>query len=192
MIRTRSCIARLVALALLLVACLPATAQPPSELPQSVEEMGLEIRNVRTPLPSVTSGGQPTEGELRRAAELGYRTVITLRADGEEVPFDERSLVQSLGMIYVSLPVAGAGDVTSENAKALHDLLAETESPILLHCGSGNRVGALLALRAHEIEGEDAETALQVGLDGGLTSLEPVVREKLGLPPAEPEASDGR
>lgn len=146
---------------------------------------GLQIRNVKTPLEGVTSGGQPTDNELRQAAELGYKTVVNLRTDGEEIPFDEPALVEELGMEYVRLPIAGAEGITSENAAALAAILNDAERPILLHCGSGNRVGALFALDAYDRLGKDAEAALQVGLDAGLTGLEPVVREKLGLPVPE-------
>lgn len=142
----------------------------------------LQFKNAITPQEGVTSGGQPTEEEFRRAAALGYKTVVNLRTDGEEIPFDEPALVEELGMRYVHLPIAGAEGITSENAAALAAILAEAEHPVLLHCGSGNRVGALFALDAHDRLGQDAETALQTGLDAGMTRLEPVVREKLGLP----------
>ena len=58
---------------------------------------------------------------------------------------------------------------------------AQTEEPVpvLLHCGSGNRVGALLALAAFHVDGRPADAALQYGLDSGLTRLEPVVRDHL-------------
>jgi hypothetical protein len=51
----------------------------------------------------------------------------------------------------------------------------------MVHCASGNRVGALLALRANRLEGASPEDALELGLDAGLTRLEPAVREALGL-----------
>lgn len=167
--------------AVLLLTGLPALADSPSAPPVAVE-----IPNVRTPLPGVTSGGQPTEDELRQAAELGYRTVVSLRTAGEEIPFNEAELVTSLGMSYVSLPIPGAEGINADNAKALAKILDEAERPLVLHCGSGNRVGALFAIEAHDLGEKNAEEALQIGIDAGLTSLEPVVREKLGLPPADP------
>jgi hypothetical protein len=48
----------------------------------------------------------------------------------------------------------------------------------LLHCGSGNRVGALLALRESQ-DGADDESALEYGRSAGLTKLEPVVIKRL-------------
>lgn len=167
-----------------------SVAEPPvaaASSPAPAETPDLEIKNARTPLPDVVSGGQPTVEELGRAAELGYRTVINLRTEGEEIPFDEEEAVTGLGMGYVHLPVAGAEGITAENAKQLHQALETAERPLILHCGSGNRVGALLALARHQIEGATPEAALEYGLESGLTRLEPVVRQKLGVPePEEP------
>jgi uncharacterized protein (TIGR01244 family) len=154
------------------------------------EKTGLEVQlvpipNATVPMPGVVSGGQPTEAQIESAAERGYRTVINLRTD-QEAGFDwERGLVESSGMRYVHIPVAGADGLTRENVELLHAALAEArdEGPVLLHCGSGNRIGALLALRAAWIEGSDPHTALQYGLGTGLTGLEPKTRELLGLAP---------
>jgi len=148
----------------------------------------IEILNARTPLPGVLSGGQVTQEQLAEAAAAGYRSVVSLRMPEELQEWDEPSAVEGLGMRFVSLPIAGAEGITPENAEKLAAILDDEElRPMVLHCGSGNRIGALFALIAFQLEGKDAETALQVGKDAGLTRLEPVVREKLGLPPLEPE-----
>jgi len=57
-------------------------------------------------------------------------------------------------------------------------LIAEADGPVLVHCGSANRVGALLALRK-SMAGADDEAALEYGRKGGMTSLEPRVKEAL-------------
>ena len=80
-------------------------------------------------------------------------------------------------MTYVPMPIGGDG-INFENARALDELLAGFDEPVLLHCGSSNRVGALLALRA-SLAGADDEEALRIGLKAGLSSLEPAVREAL-------------
>ncbi len=146
----------------------------------------IEIRNARMPLPGVLSGGQVTQEQLARAASAGYRTVVNLRMPEELREWDEPSTVEDLGMRYVSLPIPGVEGITRENAEKLAAILADEELyPMVLHCGSGNRIGALFALMAFHLEGKDAEAALAVGREAGLTRLEPLVREKLGLPVAE-------
>ena len=44
---------------------------------------------------------------------------------------------------------------------------------------------SLLALKAHFVDGQSAEDALQFGLDAGMTRLEPWVRELLELPESD-------
>lgn len=155
--------------------------------PASQETPRIEIDNARTPLPGVLSGGQVTADDLAAAAAAGYRTVINLRTPEEPLDWDEPAKVAELGMRYVSLPtIAGAEGITREKAEKLAQALDEAERPLVLHCGSGNRVGALFALMAFYLDGKDPETALKIGRDAGLTRLEPVVREILGLPAVEP------
>jgi protein tyrosine phosphatase (PTP) superfamily phosphohydrolase (DUF442 family) len=71
-----------------------------------------------------------------------------------------------------------AAGVSYANAGALDKLLAELPKPVLVHCSTGNRAGALLALRA-KANGADARSALELGVANGLAGLKPVVEEKL-------------
>lgn len=133
-----------------------------------------QLMNQTEPLPGITSSGQPDAEGLSALAEQGYTMVIDLRTESEDRGFDESGTVAQLGMKYVSLPIGGASDVTYENAEALDSFLAEADGPVLIHCASGNRVGALLSLR-EQLRGADDESALATGLEAGLRS--PALRE---------------
>lgn len=126
----------------------------------------------------ITSAGQPDRAALEVFADVGYATVIDLRGAGEDRGFEEAAVIEELGMHYVSLPIEGKDGISFDNARRLDALLQEYPGPVLVHCGSGNRVGALLALRA-SLDGADDERALAVGRNGGLTGLESVVKERL-------------
>jgi protein tyrosine phosphatase (PTP) superfamily phosphohydrolase (DUF442 family) len=76
----------------------------------------------------------------------------------------------------VPFPIEGGGAVNFENAVALDKLLQSYDEPVLIHCGSGNRVGALLALGLIK-KGVDQQAALEYGKDAGLTRLEGRVLE---------------
>ena len=134
------------------------------------------------PRPGLHTGGQPTAEDLERLKAEGIRTVIDLRAPGEERGYDQAAEVRRLGMDYIALPIAGKDDITPANAAALHALLEERDGQVLLHCASGNRVGALLALAAVQVDGASPEEALALGRAAGLKSLEPVVMERLAKP----------
>ena len=140
------------------------------------------IPNARTPLPGLVTGGQPSTTDLKIAKDQGFRTVINLRPDDEAgVDAEEVSTVSELGMRYVSIPVSGAADLTTENVKRLAVALSQKDAlPAIVHCASGNRAAALLALKAYQIDGKSAEEALDLGKNAGLTTkLEPAVRERL-------------
>ena len=134
-----------------------------------------EITNFNTPEEMIFASGQPTQEQIRTLADSGIRHVISLRTDGE-IDWDESSLVSAAGMGFHSIPVAGAAGVTSENARTLERLLAQLDGqPVLLHCGSGNRVGALRAMTARD-GGASLEDALAEGRRWGMTRMEEAVR----------------
>ena len=131
------------------------------------------------PVDGVTSAGQPDEAGFNVFAEQGYVAVIDIRTEGEDRGLDEPAVVEALGMEYVNFPI-GRDDITVEKAEELASLLEQYDEPVLVHCGSANRVGALFALRAFSDTG-DADLALEVGRAGGMTRLEGTVKEVMGV-----------
>lgn len=132
------------------------------------------------PVGGITSAGQPDAQALDVFAESGYAAVVDMRGPNEDRGMDDfAGAVESKGMKYVSFPVVGNDAISFETAAELDALLEEIDGPVLLHCGSGNRVGAVLALR-ESLRGASDEEALAYGKDAGMTRLKPVVREVLG------------
>ncbi len=139
---------------------------------QDVVESGLVV-----PVDGITSAGQPDEAAFKVFAENGYAAVVDLRTAGESRGLNEPAVVEDLGMEYVSLPI-GRDGISFENAGTLDELIASYDKPVLVHCESANRVGALLALRASQ-HGASDDAAIELGKQGGLTRLEMQVREML-------------
>ncbi len=179
--------------AALLVGCLGAEAPvPESVTPQVVVEQSVQIPvdpattpellpNATAPLPGVLSGGQPSIEQVRALAASGYTTIINTRLHDEDDFSAEIAEAEALGMTYVQIPVGGADDLTMEHVQILADAMDASAGNVAIHCRSGNRVGALLALKAAWIDQAPPEEAIEVGLNGGLTRLELTVRELLGL-----------
>lgn len=170
----------LLASGLLTAGCGNAQAPMPTAPPAAVK---VDIADVVadgnvTPVDGITSAGQPSAEALAVFRDSGYTAVIDLRGPGEDRGFDERAAVESLGMQYIALPIVGGDAISYASARQLDRLIEAQEGPVLVHCGSGNRVGALLALAAN-LDGADDETAVAIGRDAGLTSLEPIVLERL-------------
>jgi len=124
------------------------------------------------------STGQPDSEVLAIAKDAGFTTVVDMRRATEDRGMDEAAVVASMGMRYITLPVDGANGVTYENAAELDKIMAAADGPVLLHCASGNRVGALYAL-SEKMAGASNEEALAAGKAAGLTRLEGVVQERL-------------
>lgn len=130
------------------------------------------------PVDGIRSAGQPDAGQFKVFADAGYVAVIDIRGPDEDRGLDEVKVLEDLGLEYVRMPVVGDEAINYDNARALDELLARYDEPVLVHCGSGNRVGALLALR-ESLEGASDEEALEYGKDAGLSRLETVVRQRL-------------
>ncbi len=133
---------------------------------------------VVNPVDGISSAGQPDAAALEVFAKQGYTTIIDLRTEGENRGLDEEAVVADLGMTYINFPIAGGDAISFENARELDKLLGEVDGPVLLHCGSANRVGALLALR-ESLGGATDEDALEYGRAGGMTRLEKRVMDVL-------------
>ncbi|TJY59837.1 hypothetical protein E4T66_11675 [Sinimarinibacterium sp. CAU 1509] len=145
------------------------------------QEIWLDIPNFCTPGTGLCTGGHPKPEQLMEAKEKGVRKIVNLCPPGETPGYNEGEIVKQLGMDYINIPIAGAADLSVENAKALAAAVADTCcGPILVHCASGNRVGALFALKAHFVEGKSVEAAIEDGRAHGLKAMEPVVRQLLG------------
>ncbi len=138
----------------------------------------VELNQVR-PVDGVTAAGQPNEAGFKVFADNGYAVVIDLRTAGEDRGLDEAAVVESLGMDYINLPI-GRDGITFANAKALQALIQAYDQPVLVHCASANRVGALFALSEYAESG-DAEAAIEAGRAAGLKGMEPVVKKVLGV-----------
>lgn len=137
----------------------------------------VEIPNVQQPAPDVLTGGQPTMAQLQALAEAGARTVVDLRAEEPSTRALEKATVEAAGMRYISIPVPGSSGVNYDNAAALGAILRDPAlRPLVVHCGSGNRVGALVALDA-DAQGAVLDDAIARGREHGLESLEGRVRE---------------
>lgn len=156
--------------------------QTPAAQP-AADPLAIGIPNARRPWPGVLTGGQPTVEQLEEAARAGFRTIVNLRAPGEEGAWDEATKAAELGLRYAAIPIAGADGLTAGNAGKLAEIVDDPRDlPVMVHCASGNRVGALFAMKAFHVGGEDADSALAVGREAGLTRLEEAVKERLSPP----------
>ncbi|MBT5032444.1 MAG: hypothetical protein HOM55_09150 [Proteobacteria bacterium] len=139
-----------------------------------------EIMNLNHPEASVFSAGQPTQEQLTTLGNSGIKHVVSLRP-ASELDWNEQEYVESIdGVTYHNIPIDGAGDINPVNAASLQSLLKSFgNEPVLVHCGSSNRVGALAAISEAQENGASTDAAVEEGKRWGLTRLEPAVRAAL-------------
>lgn len=131
------------------------------------------------PVDGITAAGQPDARAFEVFANAGYEAVIDMRGPDEDRGLEnEPELVKSLGLEYVAFPITDRKQIDFDTAKALDEMLESYDGPVLIHCASSNRVGALLALR-ESLRGASDEEALEFGKQAGMTRLEPLVKERL-------------
>ncbi|MBI5758292.1 MAG: protein tyrosine phosphatase family protein [Planctomycetales bacterium] len=87
--------------------------------------------------------GQPQAEDFQLAKEQGIKTVLNLRKK-EELTWDEEAAVKKLGLTYINLPFASPAELKDEVFDQARKVLRDKErQPLLLHCASANRVGAI-------------------------------------------------
>ncbi len=95
------------------------------------------------------TGGQPTEEQLRAAAQEGCTIVINLATfqPGFSLP-DEAGLVRSLGMEYYAIPVEWQNP-TPADFNTFDELVSRLgDAKLLIHCQANFRVTAFYGLYA--------------------------------------------
>lgn len=135
--------------------------------------------------PGIVAAGRLSAEDVAGLRAADIRHVIDLTPDAETPGFDEATAVRAAGLRYDNLPLRGAADLTRENVQAFDAMLRAAGRPVLVHCASGNRVGAMAALRAAWVEGRTVEDAIAIGRAWGLKGLEGDVRARLGAEPVE-------
>lgn len=162
----------------------PPAAADASAVDHAVLEAALQadVRNARLPQAGLVTAGQPDQEQVEALWEAGASAFISLRPTTEGGAGWEEAYASAEGVGFSRLPISGAESLTRENVEHFAELLADYEGePLVVYCASSNRVGAMLALKAHWHDGVAPEEALAIGRDAGMTSLEGSVRELLGL-----------
>ncbi len=131
-------------------------------------------------LGGVFLASQPKPEDFQKAKDNGVKTVVDLRKKDEDRQFDEEKTLKELGIEYRNVPFASPAELTDEVFDTVRKLLSDSSKrPLLLHCASANRVGAVWL--AHRV------------LDGGLDYEAAAVEARtvgLKAPTLEEKAKD--
>jgi uncharacterized protein (TIGR01244 family) len=158
----------------LALADVPATADPKA------------IPNYQVLKPGLAVAGAPSPEAVAGLKAQGFKTVIDLRGEAEGTAA-EKAAVEAQGLRYVHVPVTPAS-LSLADAEAVGKVLDDPAAgPVLLHCASSNRVGAVLAILEGR-SGKPVDEAIAAGRKAGLRSdalVESVRRVLAEAPPAK-------
>ena len=119
-----------------------------------------DIYNYRQVSDHLSTAGQPTEEQMRSAAEEGFAAVINLATfDPGHSLKDEAGLVQSLGMAYHPIPVEWQNPKESDFAAFETAMEMLSGQKTLIHCAANFRVTAFYGLYAMKHLGWTEEQA---------------------------------
>lgn len=131
------------------------------------------VQNYSRATEQIAISGLIGDGGVQTLAAHGFKTIIDLRTSTEGTA-DEKALVDLNGMNYINIPMTVAG-ISQEQLAAFTKAIETAQAPVLIHCGSGNRAGAMWA--SYQIsKGVDPEIALAAGRKAG---MRPPMEEKV-------------
>ena len=125
-------------------------------------------------------GAQPTAEYLDGLSQQGFKSVVNLRADGEDEqplsPHAEAERVRALGMQYLNLPVSMKA-MKPELVNQFRQELASLPGPVYVHCHKGKRAGAMAMMHTACEAGHTGEQTLQMAEQMGFECDQPELVE---------------
>jgi len=112
--------------------------------------------------------GQPGEEDWALLKERGVKAVISLRTEITPIGYDEYKAVTDAGMKFHRVGFRAPETLTDEVFERTRALLKQNTDGVLLHCGSGNRVGAIWVVKRVLDDGLSWEAALSEAKEVGL------------------------
>lgn len=140
------------------------------------------ITNYNRATPFIGTSGRYGPTSVAEVKALGFATIIDLRGPDEEGVAANAAAAKAAGLRYIAIPVTEKAPTEAQVQTFAQVVEDPANYPILVNCHSANRVGAMWALYRAQA-GIPAEIAVEEGRTAGLTSREPAVRARLGLPP---------
>ncbi|MBX7221461.1 MAG: protein tyrosine phosphatase family protein [Blastocatellia bacterium] len=151
----------------------PAAAQTPKphNLQDLKQKLQADIPNLTCLTPQVATAGQPNFAAFQKLAQNGFKSVINLRTATEGIDLkQEQEMAEKAGLKYISIPVQTSAPNPEQVPVFFAAVQNKTNQPMLIHCGSANRVGAFWLIYRVVKNGWTVEKAEAEAVSLGLTN----------------------
>jgi tyrosine-protein phosphatase SIW14 len=159
---------RIIAVSLVL-ACLVAVGSPSF----AQEPRYAELPNFHKVGERLYRGAQPGKDGVKKLAELGVKTIIDLRGDGDRAN-TEKIAAEQAGLKYYNFGLSNFGRPGDEQVKQILAIIDAPENgPVFLHCRRGSdRTGTIVAVYRISHDGWNGERAIAEAKQYGLSWVE--------------------
>lgn len=131
------------------------------------------IKNYNRATSQIATSGIIGDKGAALLAEHGFKTIIDLRTPAEGTN-EEKQAAETVSIHYINIPVTSEG-ITQKQLTAFTKAVENTTKPVIVHCASGNRAGAMWA--AYRIsQGAAPEIAIEEGKAAG---MKPEMEQKI-------------
>ena len=125
---------------------------------------------------------EPEPDGFGRIADEGFRSLVSLQTKGEDQklkPDAERRLVEKAGLTFYHQDVSG-DSLSDEAVDRFRAELERLPRPVLLHCASGKRSGAMTMMHVGSKQGMSGDQVIEkaesMGFECDTPELEDFVR----------------
>ncbi len=144
---------------------------------------------------SLSVSPQVSLADIKRAAELGFRTIVSNRPDGEDAGQPPTAALQAharqFGIDFIHQPVV-PGQITDDDVEVFATALRTARSPVLAYCRTGTRSTTLWALA--QAGGAPATAILATAANAGydLSALAPRIEASAAARASQTKATQSR
>lgn len=128
----------------------------------------------------VSVGPQPSEDELQKLGQQGFKSVVNFRTEGEEEqplsPQAEGEKVKAAGMDYLHIPVSMKA-MGPELVDQFREKFPDLPKPVFGHCKSGKRAGAMVMMNMAVEQGMTGDQTLQKAKEMGFECDQPELEQ---------------
>jgi uncharacterized protein (TIGR01244 family) len=119
----------------------------------------------------ISTGGQPKEEAFAKLAANGFRSVLSLRqpTEGPEVA-REQEVIEKAGLRFINIPIVTSAPKAEDVEAFIKAVKDQSNQPMLIHCGSANRVGAFWMIYRVVEQGWPEDKAMEEAIKIGLTN----------------------